>query len=419
MASLHFAIGARCPSVPQRRASCGTRSAPGTCRSARQLQLARTVTCSAAQAPPSSPLASVSSEEQLFAVLKGAAAAGKIPERLLSLMEDLYHSYKSAVLGSGVEGADEAFVAKVMASVAQKSLEQVTHPYQFQSFHQRILEPYNYYEYGQAYIRGLVDFDDSLLGHAELFQRTQPHLNTRLLTMLCRGLVNFKDSLLGHAELFQRIQDQLDAGENCVMLANHQTEADPAVWALMLEAAFPRLATDVIYVAGDRVITDALCKPFSMGRNLFCVHSKEHVIDVPERSRRKPKHMDDFPELKSEKQAMNRRTLKAMQTELKAGGKLLWIAPSGGRDRSKDPQTGEFLPDPFDPAVVELMRALITKSPKPGHLYPLAMYSYKIMPPPASLEKTVGERRVTNHAAVGVSVCSPLDIEAILADVPA
>ena len=40
-----------------------------------------------------------------------------------------------------------------MASVAQKSLEQVTNPYQFQSFHKRILEPYNYYEYGQAYIR--------------------------------------------------------------------------------------------------------------------------------------------------------------------------------------------------------------------------------------------------------------------------
>ena len=32
--------------------------------------------------------------------------------------------------------------------------------------------------------------------------------------------------------------------------------------------------TEVIYVAGDRVVTDALCKPFSMGRNLFCVHSK-------------------------------------------------------------------------------------------------------------------------------------------------
>lgn len=40
--------------------------------------------------------------------------------------------------------------------------------------------------------------------------------------------------------------------------------------------------------AGDRVVADPLCKPFSMGRNLFCVHSR--------------KRMDDIPELKAEKQ---------------------------------------------------------------------------------------------------------------------
>ena len=38
---------------------------------------------------------------------------------------------------------------------------------------------------------------------------------------------------------------------------------------------------------GDRVVADPLCKPFSMGRNLFCVHSR--------------KRMDDIPELKAEK----------------------------------------------------------------------------------------------------------------------
>jgi hypothetical protein len=42
---------------------------------------------------------------------------------------------------------------QVMAGVAQRSLEQLTHPFTFQSYHKRILEPYNYYEYGQAYVR--------------------------------------------------------------------------------------------------------------------------------------------------------------------------------------------------------------------------------------------------------------------------
>ena len=53
-----------------------------------------------------------------------------------------------------------------------------------------------------------------------------------------------------------------------------------------------------IYVAGDRVITDPLCKPFSMGRNLLCVYSK--------------KHMNDDPELVDMKRRANTRSLKEM-----------------------------------------------------------------------------------------------------------
>ena len=53
--------------------------------------------------------------------------------------------------------------------------------------------------------------------------------------------------------------------------------------------------------AGDRVVTDPLCKPFSMGRNLFCVHSR--------------KRLDDIPEMKAAKVQQNRRTLIAMGTK--------------------------------------------------------------------------------------------------------
>ena len=50
---------------------------------------------------------------------------------------------------------------------------------------------------------------------------------------------------------------------------------------------------------GDRVVADPLCKPFSMGRNLFCVHSR--------------KHMDDEPAPQKEaKQRTNRKTLTEM-----------------------------------------------------------------------------------------------------------
>lgn len=46
-------------------------------------------------------------------------------------------------------------------------------------------------------------------------------------------------------------------------------------------------------------------------------------------------------------QATNRRTLGAMVRELGKGGKLVWIAPSGGRDRP-DADTGDWLPHKYD-----------------------------------------------------------------------
>ncbi len=204
------------------------------------------------------------------------------------------------------------------------------------------------------------------------------------------------------AHRWDQVEAWLKQGHNVVLLANHQTEADPGVFAHMLAATHPQLATDVIYVAGDRVVTDPLSKPFSMGRNLFCVHSK--------------KHMDDVPELKASKMETNRKTLVAMARALNEGGKLIWIAPSGGRDRPKD---GVFSPDPFDPSAVELMRNLVSRAKQPGHLIPMAMYSWPLMPPPLTVDKAIGERRMTNWSPVGITLAPELDVEKVLAGIDA
>uniref|UniRef100_UPI002ED70977 Glycerol-3-phosphate acyltransferase, chloroplastic n=1 Tax=Lobosphaera incisa TaxID=312850 RepID=UPI002ED70977 len=308
----------------------------------------------------------VTTEQEFFAVLQDEIAQGHVPKLLMPAFQDFYNNYKTAVLGSGVPGADEALVAKIMSAIADRSVHEFVEPYTFPSFHHRILEPYNYYQFGQNYVRTLLDFSKSVVGH------------------LAR---------------FDEIEQQIAAGENVVLLANHQTEADPGVFALLLEHTHPRLATDVIYVAGDRVVTDPLCKPFSMGRNLFCVHSK--------------KRLDDIPELKASKVATNRRTLSAMTKALNEGGRLLWIAPSGGRDRPQA-DTGAWHPDKFDPTAVELMRQLLSRSAPKGHLYPFAMYSWELMPPPKGVEKGLGERRLTHFAGTGISVCKELDVDSIV-----
>lgn len=84
--------------------------------------------------------------------------------------------------------------AQIQASIADLVFKEFADPYTFPSYHKRILEPYNYYEFGQRYVASLTDFSRSLLGHPERWNR---------------------------------IASLLEKGENVVLLANHQTEADP------------------------------------------------------------------------------------------------------------------------------------------------------------------------------------------------
>lgn len=310
---------------------------------------------------------SVKTEKDFKGVLHAAQANGYITQNLRLLWEDFYDNYKAAVLGSKIPKHDEKFVVQVQASIAEKVFDQLQEPYIFPSYHQRVLEPINYYEFGQKYVGSLVDFDNSFIGHLERWKQ---------------------------------ISRQLEAGENVVLLANHQTEADPGVFAHLIGSVFPKMAEDVIYVAGDRVITDPLCKPFSMGRNLFCVYSKRHI--------------DDVPEEKEAKTATNRKTLVTMARQLNKGGLLLWIAPSGGRDRPKE--NGKWTPNTFDPTSVELMRKLLSKSRNAGHLYAMGMVSWKMMPPPIQIEEAIGERRETNFVGVGISVSSEIDVEDVVKD---
>jgi len=306
-------------------------------------------------------LAAARSERALKGLVKGVTAVGLVPAAIPAAFEELYATYKGAVLGSGVPGADDREVAGVLRAIAGRTLKEFLEPYEFPSEHKRILAPYNYYEFGQRYVRNLV---------------------------------NFERSWLGHRERWDDVQARLARGENVILLTNHQSEADPGVFALLLEQTHPELAEEVAYVAGDRVTDDALCKPFTMGRNVFCVHSK--------------KHMDDDPATRPRKQKQNMKTLGRISKALGRGGQLLWIAPSGGRDRP-DPATGVFSPAEFDPAAVDLMAKLAGKAKKTTTLFPMAMWSAPVMPPPAGLEKDLGEQRVTNFSGVSISLGAPVD----------
>ncbi|XP_058191542.1 glycerol-3-phosphate acyltransferase, chloroplastic [Rhododendron vialii] len=312
----------------------------------------------------SSSFLDVRTEEDLLFGIKKEAEAGRLPSNVARGMEELYRNYRNAVFESGIPNANEIVLSN-MTVVLDRVFKDVEDPFVFSPYHRAIREPFDYYMFVKRYIRPLIDF---------------------------------RSSYVGNISVFREMEEKLQQGHNIVLISNHQSEADPAVIELLLEARHPHIAENMTFVAGDRVITDPLCKPFSMGRNLLCVYSK--------------KHMNDVPELAEMKRKANTRSLKEMALLLRGGSQIIWIAPSGGRDRP-DPITKEWYPAPFDAASVDNMRRLTEHAGVPGHIYPLAILCYDIMPPPPQVEKEIGESRVISFHGTGVSVAPAINFHEI------
>jgi len=197
--------------------------------------------------------------------------------------------------------------------------------------------------------------------------------------------------VLGKDNLEQALQ-QVRNGENVIFLANHQSEADPQVVSCLFEKAgkeYGDLAADVTYVAGHKVTTDPLAVPFSMGRNLLCIHSKKHI--------------DADAATKPAKQKQNLAAMNGMLQMLKEGGVAIWVAPSGGRDR-RDVSTGKIPIAPFDQKTVDMFRLMGNKSKTPTHFYPMSMVSYDLCPPPDFVDPGVGEQRNVRFTPIGIAV---------------
>lgn len=244
-------------------------------------------------------------------------------------------------------------------SCVQKELKE---PSLFSAYHKAVSTPTDYYRLGLEFIRPLIDFAHSMV--------------------------------LGKKSL-AAIELALENKENVILLANHQTEVDPQIISLLIEKEFPLLAKEMIFVAGHRVTTDPLAVPLSLGRNLICIHSKRH-IDTP-------------PEKKSEKLTHNQKAMRALEELLHEGGKCIYIAPSGGRDRVDT--AGVLQVARFDPQSVELFYLLSQKSRHPTHFYTLALETYPILPPPDEVRKEIGEQRITRYSPAHLLFGERIDMQ--------
>jgi len=289
------------------------------------------------------------------------------------VISEWYKTYQDAASKSKFANPNpEQYTERMFSTLIDLVQKQIESPYKFDCYHERLRAPFDYYKFGVDFARPLVDFANSRLG----------------------GIKNLNQAA-----------KQIKAGDNVVFLANHQSEGDPhAVDVLISELAHHNeLAGDMVFMAGDRVREDTLVVPFSLGRNLLTVYSKKHI--------------NDKPELKEEKQNHNRRTIKETENLFKEGGCCLWFAPSGGRDR-RSTTTGKVEIAPFDPDAVEMMRFTAMKaksgSGKDTHFYPMSLATYPLLPPPETVDKDLGERRVVKFTPLGLAIGKEIDWDHLL-----
>ncbi len=286
-------------------------------------------------------------------------ANGDLPPPIARTLDKFCRSYQEAIENNGKPFNEYRGILTTFVNLV---IEELKSPSTFEPYHQQIRAPFDYYQFGLEIVRPLIIFEKSTLH-------------------------NFP--------ALEAMNKQLKEGENVILLANHQTEPDPQIINLMLENHYPEMAKEMIFLAGHRVITDPLAIPFSKGRNLLCIFSKKY-IETP-------------PEQKMQKQTHNQKTMKRMQSLLEEGGKCIYVAPSGGRDRINAQGIVEVAP--FDPQSIEMFRLIAGKSHRPTHFYPLALSTYRLMPPPDHVKKELGERRHSECIPVHLAFGDEINME--------
>ncbi len=294
--------------------------------------------------------------------IKQLRDTGNFSQELLSNLENFYHCYHKALIENQKSIRDYEYRLEIFLKLI---IEQIQSPFIFESYHRQIRDPFDYYRFGIDFISPLVQKE--------------------------------KSKILG-LEYVDQISNHLMSKDNVILFANHQIEPDPQAIRFMLKQTHPILAEQMIFVAGHKVTTDPLAIPFSMGCNLLCIYSKNY-IDRP-------------PEEKSRKIAHNQKTMKIMQNLLDKGGKCIYVAPGGGRDRPN--RDGKIEVAEFDYQSIEMFRFIASRAKNAVHFYPLALNTYNLLPPPNQVKNTMGEARVPQCAPIKIAFGNEIIFDKIL-----
>ncbi|NGX30257.1 MAG: hypothetical protein KR126chlam4_00817 [Candidatus Anoxychlamydiales bacterium] len=298
------------------------------------------------------------SEDSFIINLEKLYSEKRITKKYLDILSDFYKCYIKTVNSH----TSKKEISKLFNQLVKLLIDHTKNPFKFELYHKKITKPFNYQKFGIDFLKPLVDLK-----------------NSKLL-----GIDNLK-----------KIQEYIDKKENVILLSNHQSEVDPLMIPILSEDKYFSLTSDIISVAGERVILDPLAIPFSMGCSLLCIYSKRYIdLDITK---------------KHQKQIHNKKVMSLMKTLLSEGGKVIYVAPSGGRDRKN--KSGKIEIAPFDYKSLEMFYLMGKKAKRKTHFFPFTLATYEIMPPPEKIQIEMGEKRVVNRRAVFISFLNELDME--------
>jgi|JI10StandDraft_1071094.scaffolds.fasta_scaffold03989_18 glycerol-3-phosphate O-acyltransferase len=297
--------------------------------------------------------------EELLEAIEHLASSHEIPEKIPHIFRQFIESYKQVIIDHGEDPEEYIGIFDTFIKLVKFEFKK---PFTFQPYHEKIRKPIDYYQFGIDFLRPLVDLENSSLS----------------------GIENL-----------EYMESLLKKKENVILFANHQIEADPQAISILLDKTHPKFGEELIFVAGTRVTSDPLAIPFSMGRNLLCIHSKKYI--------------DHPPEQKHEKQMYNKRTMERMVNLLSEGGHAIYVAPSGGRDRANSEGIVEVAP--FDPQSIEMFYLMAQKAGSSTHFFPLTLSTYHLLPPPETTALELGETRITRGGAIHMHFGKEVDME--------
>ena len=98
-----------------------------------------------------------------------------------------------------------------------------------------------------------------------------------------------------------------------------------------------------------------------------------------------------------------------MRELLSEGGKCIYVAPSGGRDRPNAEGIVEVAP--FDPQSIEMFYLMAQKAKNKTYFFPMSLATYDLLPPPQNIQHELGEVRKTKRGGIHLSIGPCIDME--------